>query len=339
MSASAQRSTKTGKQSLLFKDLASPISTQRGRFSTPGQAAAVSALWKENFGVADPPPPPLFTLDDRVEFSPEPSIVDYPTSPEFRSSGRDSPSPMRGKMINGSLEHTPNLSSMKGKMIHGSPEATSSYAMTPGSGWWSPPKEVINGVEKGRGSPVTGVVEVQQQTVALLTLPPPREVARPELQRNTVPVGDLAEEEWVTVFGFSPGDTNLVLQEFEKCGIILKHVPGPRDANWMHILYQNRFDAQKALAKNGMQINGLLIVGVKLLDPVQRQALSQKPINHAFMVVPPHSSSRSSTLSFLRASSRPYYLQSQDGNQRNAGAIASPSKSVVSKIMDLMFGI
>jgi hypothetical protein len=37
---------------------------------------------------------------------------------------------------------------------------------------------------------------------------------------------------------FSPGDTNMVLQEFEKCGIVLRHVPDPRDANWMHILYQ-----------------------------------------------------------------------------------------------------
>jgi hypothetical protein len=37
---------------------------------------------------------------------------------------------------------------------------------------------------------------------------------------------------------FSPGDTNMVLREFEKCGIVLRHVPGPRDANWMQILYQ-----------------------------------------------------------------------------------------------------
>lgn len=37
---------------------------------------------------------------------------------------------------------------------------------------------------------------------------------------------------------FLPADTNLILREFEKCGVILKHVPGPRDANWMHILYQ-----------------------------------------------------------------------------------------------------
>ncbi|KAF2323461.1 hypothetical protein GH714_035574 [Hevea brasiliensis] len=76
------------------------------------------------------------------------------------------------------------------------------------------------------------------------------------MQRNCLPAGNLDEEEWVTVYGFSPGDTNLVLREFERCGLILKHVPGPRDANWMHILYQSRSDAQKALSKNGMQVNG-----------------------------------------------------------------------------------
>lgn len=42
----------------------------------------------------------------------------------------------------------------------------------------------------------------------------------------------------ILIFRFGPGDTNLVLREFEKCGVILKHIPGPRDANWMHILYQ-----------------------------------------------------------------------------------------------------
>lgn len=37
---------------------------------------------------------------------------------------------------------------------------------------------------------------------------------------------------------FPPCDTNTVLREFEKCGTILRHVPGPGDANWMHIIYQ-----------------------------------------------------------------------------------------------------
>lgn len=202
---------------------------------------------------------------------------------------------------------------------------------------------------------------------------------------------------------FSPGDTNMVLREFEKCGEILKHVPGPRDANWMHILYQvsnlllawiywlilfikqelhfvsghnsvflnlailllkvifllfgnqlvvcllhhltnllliqNRSDAHKALNKNGMQINGVLIVGVKLLDPMQRQALNERLKNQGFMPLP-LPSARNSEVSSLKAPSRPYYLQNGNSTARQTGGtIASPTKSLVSKIMDLMFGV
>jgi hypothetical protein len=43
----------------------------------------------------------------------------------------------------------------------------------------------------------------QQQKVALITLPPPREVARPEMPRDSAPAaGRVDEEEWVTVFGY-----------------------------------------------------------------------------------------------------------------------------------------
>ncbi|XP_068643478.1 nuclear pore complex protein NUP35-like [Aristolochia californica] len=332
MSTTVHKTPKTGRQSLFFRDLATPVSNNRGRFTSPGQAAAVSALWRENFGVTDPPPPPVFTLEDRV--SPESGFGDYPVSAEFKSEtrapARDSPTPVKSKS-----------------------EASTSYALSGGTqmqqssaslGWWSPAKSgsSVKGSgghsEKQASSPVDGVVQLG----ALITLPPPREVARPELQRSSLPTGDLDEETWLTVYGFSPGDTNLVLREFEKCGKILRHVPGPRDANWMHILYQNRFDAQKALSKNGLQINGVLIIGVKPLDPCQRQFLDEtlSSINHGFMVLPPKPSGSASEVTPSRASSRPYYLQSANDNAgRSVGAIASPAKSAVSKIMDLMFGV
>lgn len=100
---------------------------------------------------------------------------------------------------------------------------------------------------------------------------------------------------------------------------------------------QNRFDAQKALNKNGTQINGVLIVGVKLLDPIQRQYLNERPNNQGFMVLPPQPSRSSSAVSQLKTSPQPNYLQ--NGSSNRPSAIASPAKSVVSKIMDLMFGI
>ncbi|KAG2271808.1 hypothetical protein Bca52824_066363 [Brassica carinata] len=333
---SAHRTPKTGRQSLLFQDLASPVSARRGKFSTPGQAAAVSALWRENLGGSDLPPPPMYTLDDRSDFSPESGIADYSASPDvkserrtpFLSSGKNVVTPGKGK-----LEASPSFSLLSGQQqsqqVSGSPS------------WWSQSKGGGSSAEqddKGKGSPVEGVV----QPGALVTLPPPREVARPEVQRQVIPTGNVQEEEWVTVYGFSPSDTNLVLREFEKCGMIVKHVPGPRNANWMHILYQNRSDAQKALSKTGMMINGVVIVGVKPVDPIQRQALNERLNNQGFMPLPPPSSTRDSEFNAARgASSRPNYLQngSAFSPQPNGGAMAVPSKSMVSKFVDLMFGV
>ncbi|KAJ0264228.1 Nuclear pore complex protein NUP35 [Hirschfeldia incana] len=344
---SAHRTPKTtGRQSLLFQDLASPVSARRGKFSTPGQAAAVSALWRENLGGSDLPPPPMYTLDDRSDFSPESGIADYASaSPDFKSerrtttpfqsSGKNVVTPSSGK---GKLEASPSFSLLSGQQ-------QSHHQQVSGSpSWWSQSKGgggsgSAEQEDKGKGSPVEGVV----QPGALVTLPPPREVARPEVQRQVVPTGNVQEEEWVTVYGFSPSDTNLVLREFEKCGMILKHVPGPRNANWMHILYQNRSDAQKALGRTGMMINGVVIVGVKPVDPIQRQALNERLNNQGFMPLPPPSSTRDSEFNTARgaASSRPHYLQngSAFSPQPSGGAMAVPSKSMVSKFVDLMFGV
>ncbi|KAL3511755.1 hypothetical protein ACH5RR_024472 [Cinchona calisaya] len=336
MSTTIQRTPKSGRQSLFFHDLATPVSSKKssGKFATPGQAAAVSALWRENFSNSDLPPPPMFTLEDRADFSPESGIPDYPVSPEVRS-GLRTPVQSFGREFSipkGKSEASTSYNTATGKQhqqIQQSPVASLS--------WWSPSKSggSAEQEDKGKGSPVEGVV----QPGALITLPPPREVARPEMKKNSVPIGSLDEEEWVTAYGFSPVDTNLVLREFEKCGVILKHVPGPRDANWMHILYQNHADAHKALSKNGTHINGVLIIGVKLVDPMQLQALNERVKNQGFMTLPPAPSNRISELNSSRASPHAYYLQNGSASKQSGGTVAAPAKSVVSKFMDLMFGV
>ncbi|KAK6795907.1 hypothetical protein RDI58_009362 [Solanum bulbocastanum] len=398
--STAVRTPKTGRQSLFFQDLATPISSRKSgsKFNTPGQAAAVSALWRENFASSDLPPPPVFTLEDRSDVSPESGIPDYITSPEIKSDPRT-------PVLNSGREFSTPKSKSEASTSYalmGKQQQQSQQSPLPSLTWWSPTKGSGSAEQddKGKGSPVEGVVHPG----ALITLPPPREVARPEIRKNSIPVGNLNEEEWVTVYGyayifhtlfyvlplmflivlgvlelfdatryslfagsfirlrlnnkrsidtfllvfrvlldvlwFSPIDTNSVLREFEKCGVILKHILGPRDANWMHILYQNRADAQKALNKNGMQINGVLMIGVKPVDPTQRQALDDRLNKQGFIPLPHAPTSKSNDPTPFRTSSRPYYFQNGSNSAKeSSGSVATPARSVVSKIVDLMFGV
>ncbi|TVU22736.1 hypothetical protein EJB05_32453, partial [Eragrostis curvula] len=298
-----------------LRDLSSPISSSL--------RLPPASLRRETQASTPPPPPPLLSLDDLSHLSPSPQPA---TPPQAAMS--PSPPPPRGGLFASPLRS------------NGSPAP---------SAWWSPSRE-----DKPReGSPMDGVMQhqqqqSQQQKVALITLPPPREVARPEMPRNSVPAaGRVDEEEWVTVFGFSPGDTNMVLREFEKCGTVLRHVPGPRDANWMHILYQSRHDAQKALAKHGQQLNSVLIIGVKPVDSWQRQYLNEDAnenyqgsttVPFPSQPVAPNGFAIRNALAPLPSNSIPNG-SCNESSRGASGAVASPAKSVLSKVMDLMFGL
>lgn len=324
MSTSIHRTPKSGRQSLFFQDLGTPVSSRRvGR----GQVAAVSALRRENGANSDLTPPPIFTLEDRFGLSPEPGIPEYSMSSEVKPYPRSPVQEFSRDLLTPKSDINPSYSGISKQRQQQSPVGSSS--------WWSP---VIGGGsaekdETGKGSPVEGMV----QSGSLITLPPPREVARPDMKKSLVPKGNLDEEEWVTVYGFLPADTNFVLREFENCGLILKYVPGPREANWMHILYQNQSDAQRALSKNGTCINGILIIGVKHVDPLQRQALNHRLNNQGFMALPPAPPSNNFEPNGFKIS--PLFHNGSSASRQPAGTMATPAKSTMSKFMDLMFGV
>lgn len=155
-------------------------------------SAAIFALWCENFSGLDLLPPPVFTLEDRSDFSLESGIPYYLLSIEVKLDPR-TPIQSSGQDF---------LISWKGKS-----ETSTFYAMMgaqqnqqglAGLSWWSPTTPAKSGSEqdeKGKNSLVEGVVH----PVALITLPPPREVARLEIQRNCLPAWNLNEEEWIAV--------------------------------------------------------------------------------------------------------------------------------------------
>ncbi|KAM0879153.1 hypothetical protein ACQ4PT_034466 [Festuca glaucescens] len=319
--AASRRGGRAARQSPFFRDLASPIPSHRGgsRFA-PSGAATPSAT---------PPPPPLFTLDDRfaaADFSPDPTASDLlpvaAGSPSPRAAGSRTPSWDRsrasapGSPMDGVVEPPPPRKEMLALPAPSSP-------CTP------PPPTATMATEAP--SPVTPA------TATARTEPPASE-------------GKEDGEEWVTVFGFSLRDTNLVLREFEKCGVILRHHSGPREGNWIHILYQHSYDARKALQRNGIQLSSGVIIGVKHIDPTHRQQLDDRftGLNQGgFMVsLPSKSLALKSTgaSNRLGALPRPYDPKSstnvvRDAGRRATGSVAAPAKSIVTNVMDLIFGI
>ncbi|KAG2485223.1 hypothetical protein HYH03_016009 [Edaphochlamys debaryana] len=78
------------------------------------------------------------------------------------------------------------------------------------------------------------------------------------------------EDVWVTIFGFGQADVPLVLSEFHRCGDIISWGFGEPASNFIHVRFQNKHGAQRALIRNGELLTPSLIVGVKPLDPRHR---------------------------------------------------------------------
>ncbi|KAI3923338.1 hypothetical protein MKW98_026931 [Papaver atlanticum] len=107
---------------------------------------------------------------------------------------------------------------------------------------------------------------------------------------------------------FTYGDKESVLQEFGKCGIILDY---DQSGNWMHILYQNQSEAQKALSKSGKHIKKDLIVGVNSVDSIEKQALNGRK--------------RSFFGSALHRSKGEFFVLAETGNVYNVTLSTTPT--------------
>jgi nuclear pore complex protein Nup53 len=131
----------------------------------------------------------------------------------------------------------------------------------------------------------------------------------------------------VTVYGFTPADLPLILQEFQKCGDILQWgtFGSSPQSNFVHIQYQNTYSAQRALLRTNEQLSSSLIVGVKPLDPMHKQLIeAQERSGDVFgpkvrpAVVPP----------------RPYKVQPVA-----AAALPQPARTWMQKVSHYVLGI
>ncbi|XP_014770927.1 nucleoporin NUP35 [Octopus bimaculoides] len=80
-------------------------------------------------------------------------------------------------------------------------------------------------------------------------------------QGESLLVTDQLDETWVTIFGFNSAAASYILDQFSQYGNILQHVISS-DGNWMHIQYQSKLQAKKALSKNGKIFGDSIMLGV-----------------------------------------------------------------------------
>lgn len=132
---------------------------------------------------------------------------------------------------------------------------------------------------------------------------------------------DAGKDNVVTIFGFPNTEKSqaIILQEFGKCGDIVRFHRHTQ-CNWMHIQYANKYEAQRALLKNGLILSASIMIGVQ---PLAQQHL------HLFDV----DSERDTILQIPKVSDKQQQLTEKDV------LIPVPPKRGWSKVTELVFGV
>ncbi|XP_014815095.1 PREDICTED: nucleoporin NUP53-like, partial [Calidris pugnax] len=104
---------------------------------------------------------------------------------------------------------------------------------------------------------------------------------------------------WVTVYGFNQASASYILHQFAQYGKILKHVMS-NIGNWMHICYQTKLQARKALSKDGRIYGDCIRIGVRpCTDTSVMENLERSSASSMSSVFSPHTKPLASTPVFL----------------------------------------
>jgi len=146
---------------------------------------------------------------------------------------------------------------------------------------------------------------------------------------------------WVTVFGFPPAAASYVISQMASCGTVLQHVLPP-NANWMHLRFQTRMQARKALSKAGSVLGGTIMIGVG--PCTEGSVLDQSHVNTSVLensMVGSGVANLSNTFGTPRTI-RPLTQAFKDAQTENkvVPGVNTPNKDngIVGKAMGYMFG-
>ncbi|KAK3726984.1 hypothetical protein QZH41_014718, partial [Actinostola sp. cb2023] len=203
----------------------------------------------------------------------------------------------------------------------------------------------LNSASSVQGTPGTSIrSSMITESHGLHSPPSPAQVDPFYTQGESLSSTDVLHDCWVTVFGFPPAASSYILEQFSQYGNIMRHEV-MTNRNWMHIQYQSKLQAKKALSKHGKVFGGNLMIAVIpciekrcfienqgkentiLLNDQTITDVSMKTMN----ATPSRAPIRPLTAAYQAVSSS-HQVVPQDGK--------TPQKSdtIMSKAMEYMFG-
>ncbi|NXF39637.1 NUP35 protein, partial [Nyctibius bracteatus] len=166
-------------------------------------------------------------------------------------------------------------------------------------------------------------------------------------QGDSLTSEDQLDDTWVTVFGFPQASASYILLQFAQYGNILKHVMS-NTGNWMHIRYQSKLQARKALSKDGRIFGESIMIGVKpcidksVMENFERSSTSS--MSSVFsppaksISIPVQPANDTPRISTMRPLATAYKASSSDYQVVSDRQTPRKDESIVSKAMEYVFG-
>nr|XP_009484896.1 PREDICTED: nucleoporin NUP53 isoform X2 [Pelecanus crispus] len=166
-------------------------------------------------------------------------------------------------------------------------------------------------------------------------------------QGDSLTSEDQLDDTWVTVFGFPQASASYILLQFAQYGNILKHVMS-NTGNWMHIRYQSKLQARKALSKDGRIFGESIMIGVKpcidksVMENFERSSTSS--MSSVFtpptktVGTPVQPANHTTRISTMRPLATAYKASTSDYQVVSDRQTPRKDESIVSKAMEYVFG-
>lgn len=159
-----------------------------------------------------------------------------------------------------------------------------------------------------------------------------------EAHMNATVLNEALEDSWVTVFGFPPAAASFVLTQFTQLGTIVEH-HNPGSGNWMHLKFQTKLQARKALSKNGKVFSGNIMVGVVTCSDKSITGDKENTANLSNLMSPNISSLPTTPKANIRPLTQAYQTARAEHEVVPKANTPKKNDSLVSKAMQHILGI